>query len=644
MLSSATATSVLAIPRTLKRLVVVLLDTSLCLFSVWIAFYLRLGELVPIVGSVAWAALVAICLAIPIFVISGTYRAIFRYSGGPALISMMKAMGLYGIVYAAIFTAIGFQGVPRTVGLIQPILLAIMVGASRAFARFWLGGLYRQQLFVARLPRALIFGAGSSGRQLANSMARSTELRVVGFLDDDSRLHRQILNGLRIYAPDELPLLVHSLGISTILLAIPSANQRQRNDIISRVLLAKVSIRTLPTRREGLHGGATSADLQDLDVDDLLGRIPVEPDPVLFKKNIYKQVVLVSGAAGSIGSELCRQVLAASPKLLLIVDQSEEGLYRVHEELIAKFPITQKIIIPLLASVLDENRIRMIMTAWQPHVVFHAAAYKHVPIVEHNITQGFKNNVYGTQIMCEAAIACGVSNFVLISTDKAVRPTNIMGASKRLAELVLQALSENGSKTVCSIVRFGNVLGSSGSVVPKFRSQIKMGGPITVTHPEVTRYFMTIPEAAQLVIQSSALAEGGDVFVLDMGRSVEIIGLARRMIELSGRTVRDQQNPDGDIAIEITGLRPGEKLFEELLIGNNPQHTSHLRIMRAQEPHIEWQNLQLILAELLGLIDKNDVKAILEKIAQLDLGYVEQNAIVDWIYLAQQHQEDTISL
>jgi FlaA1/EpsC-like NDP-sugar epimerase len=644
MLSSATATSVLAIPRTLKRLVVVLLDTSLCVFSVWIAFYLRLGEFVPIVDSVAWATVVAIFLAIPIFVVSGTYRAIFRYSGWPALISMMKAMGLFGIIYAAIFTAVGFQGVPRTVGLIQPILLAIMVGASRAFARFWLGGLYRQQLFVARLPRALIFGAGSSGRQLANSMAKSTELRVVGFLDDDTRLHRQILNGLRIYAPDELQLLVQSLGISTILLAIPSATQLQRNDIISRVLLAKVSIRTLPTRREVFHSGATSADLQDLDVDDLLGRIPVEPDPVLFKKNICKQVVLVSGAAGSIGSELCRQVLAASPKLLLLVDQSEEGLYRVHEELIAKFPIAKKIIRPLLASVLDENRIRMIMTTWQPNVVFHAAAYKHVPIVEHNLTQGFRNNVYGTQIMCEAAIACDVSNFVLISTDKAVRPTNIMGASKRLAELVLQALSESGSKTVCSIVRFGNVLGSSGSVVPKFRSQIKMGGPVTVTHPEVTRYFMTIPEAAQLVIQSSALAEGGDVFVLDMGRSVEIIGLARRMIELSGRTVRDQQNPDGDIAIEITGLRPGEKLFEELLIGNNPQNTSHPRILRAQEPHIEWQNLQSILAELLRLIDKNDVKAILEKIAQLDLGYVEQNAIVDWIYLAQQHHEDTISL
>jgi len=485
----------------------------------------------------------------------------------------------------------------------------------------------------------MIYGAGEAGRQLAAAMANSHEMRVVGFLDDDERLYGQVLNGLRIYGPDDLEGLVLSLQISDVLLALPSISRHRRNEILSQMLHAKVSVRTLPSVSDLAQGRVTISDLRELDIDDLLGREPVTPDTLLLGKNTTDKVVLVTGAGGSIGSELCRQILKIGPAILLLVEQSEFALYQIHQELQAKLanqPDSSIRLVPLLASVRDEERMREIMSTWKPQTVYHAAAYKHVPLVEHNPAEGIKNNVLGTLTAARAAAEQGVADFVLISTDKAVRPTNIMGASKRLAEMVLQALAADSSGTRFSMVRFGNVLGSSGSVVPKFRQQIRDGGPVTVTHADITRYFMTIPEAAQLVIQAGAMAMGGDVFVLDMGQPVKIMDLATRMIELSGLTVRDEENPDGDIGIEVTGLRPGEKLYEELLIGDNPKSTSHPRIMKAHEEFLLWPQLEEKLRVLRMALDVNDVGVVRLMLEQLVSGYQPHEEIVDWIYLEQQ--------
>jgi FlaA1/EpsC-like NDP-sugar epimerase len=388
------------------------------------------------------------------------------------------------------------------------------------------------------------------------------------------------------------------------------------------------------------QGKVSISDLRELDIDDLLGREPVVPNHILLSKNIVNKVVLVTGAGGSIGSELCRQILSVGPESLLLIEQTEFALYAIHQELEEKLADSKTKLVPLLASVQDDQRMQEIMSTWKPDTVYHAAAYKHVPLVEHNPAEGIKNNVLGTLKAAKAAAENGVSDFVLVSTDKAVRPTNIMGASKRLAEMVLQALAANQSfskgSTKFTMVRFGNVLGSSGSVVPKFRQQIRDGGPITLTHPEITRYFMTVPEAAQLVIQAGAMAKGGDVFVLDMGESVKIMDLARRMIELSGLTLRDDQNPDGDIGIEITGLRPGEKLYEELLIGDNPKPTSHPRIMKANEDFISWSDLEAKLGSLEVALNVNDVSLIRAMMQQLVAGYTPSDAIVDWVYMEQE--------
>ena len=571
----------LALPRPLKRVVVLALDAGLCVLSVWLAFYLRLGDFVPLIGAALWPVLASVVLALPIFISAGFYRAIFRYSGLPAMMAVGRAMLLYGVPFAAIFTFVGVDGVPRTVGLIQPILLLLLVGASRAAARVWLGGLYQRQMRLASLPQTLIYGAGSAGRQLASAMNNSAEIRVVGFLDDDDRLHGQVLNGLPIHNPADLDEILSGSLIADVLLALPSVSRQRRNEILNALKPHKVAVRTLPGLSDIATGKIKLSDVRELDIDDLLGREPVKPNGLLLNLNTHHKTVLVTGAGGSIGSELCRQILKTQPKQLLLVDMSEFALYLIHQKLQALVandaPDIE--IVPLLASVCDEVRMQEIMDTWKPHTVYHAAAYKHVPLVEHNPAEGVRNNVWGTWVCAEAALRSKVRNFVLISTDKAVRPTNIMGATKRLAEMVLQALAEagagtTGARTTFSMVRFGNVLGSSGSVVPLFREQIKNNGPITLTHAEMTRYFMTIPEAAQLVIQAGAMGQGGDVFVLDMGQPVKIIDLARRMVELSGLTVRDEQRPDGDIELNVTGLRPGEKLYEELLIGDNPQPPS----------------------------------------------------------------------
>lgn len=628
----------LALPRVAKRAIAVVVDISLCLLSVWFAYYLRLGEFVSLTGSALPAVVAGIGLSLPIFVISGLYRAIFRYSGWPALLAVARAVGVFGVLYATVFTGVGVEGVPRTIGLIQPLLLLLLVGFSRVVARFWLGGHYRHQLKQASVPKVLIYGAGASGRQLAAAMSNSHAMRVVGFLDDDARLQRQVLNGIPIFPPDVLGRLVATREVSSVLLALPSISRRRRNEIIGQMQQAKVSVRTLPSFVELAEGKVGIADLRELDIDDLLGRDQVAPNADLLATNILGKVVLVSGAGGSIGSELCRQIVAGHPRLLLLLEQNEFGLYAIHQELLKLSPGVK--VVPLLASVLDEAQMRAILGTWVPDTVYHAAAYKHVPLVEHNPAQGIRNNVFGTLSLARAALDHGVADFVLISTDKAVRPTNVMGASKRLAEMVLQALAQEFRTTQFTMVRFGNVLGSSGSVVPKFREQILNGGPITLTHPEITRYFMTIPEAAQLVIQAGAMAHGGDVFLLDMGQPVRIIDLARRMVELSGLTVKDERDPDGDIEIAVTGLRPGEKLYEELLIGDNPEATSHPRIMKAREDCLSWIELRGRLLELRTALDKNDVLCIRRLLQQLVSGYEPSSEIVDWVHLEQEQGAD----
>ena len=659
-----TAACVLAIPRPAKQLLVMLVDISLCLLSVWASFYLRLEVFHNFIYSATIplfiTSVTSVALAIPIFVLSGLYRAIFRYNGMPAMMTMARASLIYGILFAVIFTFIGVQGVPRTIGLIQPIVAFLLVGASRAAARVWLGGLYQLEIKKSSLPQVLIYGAGSAGRQLASGMANSNEMRVVGFLDDDDRLHGHVLNGLQIYNPADIEEIANQKGVTDLLLAMPSASRERRNQILGLLSKIKLSVRTLPSLSDIASGKVTHSDVRELDIDDLLSRESVKPNGLLLNRSTQNKTVLVTGAGGSIGSELCRQVIKTRPKKLLMVEMSEFALYQVHQEIqsaleLCEVSLGEDIeVVPLLASVCDEVRMQEIMDTWKPHTVYHAAAYKHVPLVEHNPAEGVRNNVWGTKVCAEAAISNGVQNFVLVSTDKAVRPTNIMGATKRLAEMLLQALNEkkssadlpalNGSysalsaETCFSIVRFGNVLGSSGSVVPLFREQIKNGGPITLTHPEITRYFMTIPEAAQLVIQAGAMGSGGDVFVLDMGEPVRIYDLASRIVELSGLTLRNEKNPQGDIEIKVTGLRPGEKLFEELLIGDNPKPTQHPRILMAQEKFLSWDQLQGQLNSLNLALSVNDVPVIRSFLQQLVNGYHPNGQVVDWVHLEQVRQ------
>ena len=639
-------------------------DTGLCLLSVWLSLYLRLGEFMPmsslLTSPLLVTIIVSVVLALPIFVRFGLYRAIFRYSGISAMMSVVNGMVVYTLLFSTIFTFFGVQSVPRTIGLIQPILLFSLVSASRIIARVWLSGLYISKLKRSSLPQVLIYGAGSAGRQLASALADSNSMNVKGFLDDDFRLHGQVLNGLLILDPKDLEEIVIQSAITDILLALPSASRDRRNQILALLANLKISVRTLPDLSDIVSGKVTFTDVRQLEIDDLLGRVPVKPNEWLLNLNTFNKTVLVTGAGGSIGSELCKQLLRSKPKRLLLVDMSEFALYQIHQEIQNVLsshkgsPREVIEVIPLLASVCNEQRMNEIMDTWKPQTVYHVAAYKHVPLVEHNPAEGVRNNVWGTKVCAEAAVQNRVQNFVLISSDKAVRPTNIMGVSKRLSEMMLQALNEkkpstnllalnNGSAsnhdgTCFSIVRFGNVLGSSGSVVPLFREQIKNGQAITLTHTEVTRYFMTIPEAVQLVIQAGAMGTGGDVFVLDMGRPVRIYDLASRIVKLSGLTLKEESNPQGDIEIKVTGLRPGEKLYEELLIGDNPQPTQHPRILKAQEKFIPWDQLQGLLHSLNLALSVNDVAEIREFLQKVVTEYQPSDEVVDWVYLERERQ------
>jgi len=621
----------LGLPRVVKRAIVMMVDICLCLLSIYLAFYLRVGVWVPLLTPSAWQPIMvleaSVAISIPTFIFYGLYREVFRHSGWPAMLALSKAMLAYTLIFIITFTIIGVEGVPRTIGFIQPIVLLLLVGASRVLAGYWLRNPYRKELRLAKVPRVLIYGAGNAGRQLAAALSHSYEMQVVGFIDDDPQLQGSILAGRKIYSPQRLSDLVISLQVSSVLLAMPSINRFRRNQILQLVRESKVAVQTLPGMSELAKGSITTQDLRSLDIDDLLGRDPVMPDPALLGKNIHNKIVLVTGAGGSIGSELCRQIVEQQPRVLALLEQSEFALYQIHQELSQKLEgltaLDQPIIelVPILASVTNPARIELILKDLKPDTIFHAAAYKHVPLVEANPTEGIKNNTFGTLIVAKIAMQLGVPNFILISTDKAVRPTNVMGASKRLAEMVLQALAEISSKTCFAMVRFGNVLDSSGSVVPKFRQQIKDGGPVTVTDFEITRFFMTIPEAAQLVIQAGAMAKGGEVFLLDMGEPVKILDLAKRMIELSGLDVKDASNPNGDIEITEIGLRPGEKLYEELLISGNPDKTAHSRIFKAQESFMPWNIFDKRLDELQNSLDQNDILMVESLLRGLVSGY-----------------------
>lgn len=619
-------------PRAGKRLLALTLDAFLCAFTVWLAWALRLEHWVPFGRMHAWATLGSWLLGLPVFAHFGLYASIFRYAGWNATLALGKAVAVYGGLYALVFTLIAVPGIPRSIGIIQPLLMFVALGLSRVTVRLWIGDLYSELLARLNAPGVLIYGAGQSGLQLAASLLRMHQQRLVGYLDDNPALQGRRLDGLPVFAPSDLDRLVREYQVGSMLLAIPSASLARRKQIVELLRPHPVHVRTLPGMADLVRRGVHASDLQDLDIEDLLGRDPVRPDEALVEQQLSGRTVMVTGAGGSIGSELCRQILVWRPRVLLLLEQSEYALYEIHRELLAAMGEPDDAdgplhIVPLLGSVQDAARLDAILTEWHPDTVYHAAAYKHVPLVEHNPIEGLRNNVWGTLECAASAERHGVGHFVLVSTDKAVRPTSVMGASKRLAEMVLQALHAQGERaggsgrTCFTMVRFGNVLGSSGSVVPLFRQQIEQGGPVTVTHREITRYFMTIPEAAQLVIQAGAMACGGEVFVLDMGEPVRIHDLACRMIELSGQRVRRPQDaPDAEgIEIRVTGLRPGEKLYEELLSDDTSVRTAHPRILKAQERFLPWDQLQTWLeqlAEHMRARRHDDIRALLQQLVE----------------------------
>lgn len=625
------ADPLIALPRGLKRLMAMAIDASLCALTVWIAYYLRLGFAVSLVGRPSIAVVLSIALALPAFYVAGLYRQVFRRVGAEVIPHIALTCVGYGLCYVTIITAYAFDNVPRTVGIIQPILLFLAVSISRLAVGHVLGGqLDRRRASRQTDGRMLVYGAGSSGRQLVSALSQSREAHIIGFLDDDRSLHGARVNGLPVYPANQLSELVGQLKATDILLALPSAPRQRRNEIIQALRGVPVTVRTLPGLLDLAHGRVQASDLRELTIEDLLSRDPVAPETASVRRKLSGRTVLITGAGGSIGSELCRQILAAEPGRMLLLEASEFALYAIHRNLTE---VSEIDVVPLLGSVTDGARVADIMQAWPVDIVFHAAAYKHVPLVEHNPLEGLYNNTIGTLRVAEQAVRFGVKDFVLVSTDKAVRPTNTMGATKRLAELILQGLAAEATGTCFSMVRFGNVLGSSGSVVPLFREQIRQGGPVTITHQDITRYFMTIPEAAQLVVQASAMATGGEVFVLDMGEPVRIADLAKNMIELSGLTVKSDENPEGDIEIVTVGMRPGEKLYEELLIGDNPCTTAHPRIMMASEHRIAWPQLRADLERLELLIEDGAVVECRALLRSLVREFEPASGIVDWVTL-----------
>ena len=649
----------LSLPRRRKRILQVIADIVLVWIALWMAFVVRLGidELVNPIVLHSWLFISAPIVSIPLFIRFGMYRAVMRYFGNDALIAIIKAVSLSALILGVVvyWYSNHENVVPRSIVFNYWWLSLIMIGGLRlAMRQYFLGDWFaaaQHVPFTSRddgLTKVAIYGAGAAGNQLVAALRMGRVMRPVAFIDDDSSISDRVISGLQVFKPKHIQQMIDTTGAQEILLAIPSSNRARRREILGLLEGFPLHVRSVPGFMDLASGRVKVDDIQEVDIADLLGRDAVPAQGDLLEHCIKGQSVLVTGAGGSIGSELCRQILALRPTTLLLFEHSEFNLYSILSELEQR--ITRESLpvrlLPILGSVRNQAKLLDVMKTWHVDTVYHAAAYKHVPMVEHNIAEGVLNNVIGTLNTAQAALQAGVSNFVLISTDKAVRPTNVMGSTKRLAELTLQALScelapvlfgdkaniSRVNKTRFTMVRFGNVLGSSGSVIPLFHKQIKSGGPLTVTHPKITRYFMTIPEAAQLVIQAGSMGQGGDVFVLDMGEPVRIVELAEKMIHLSGLSVRSDRNPHGDIAIEFTGLRPGEKLYEELLIGDNVVATQHPMIMSANEDHLDWEILKGKLTELLAAVDADDYSRVRQLLRDTVSGYAPDGEIVDWIY------------
>lgn len=616
--------------RPTKRVISLLFDISAIVVAEYLATCMRLGTFSPHFGKNEFiAASITIITSLLIFIRMGMYRAVLRYMSAQALLTIGICVALSGLVLATA-SFLTHSSTPRSVPFIYTILLLVFTGVPRLLVRSIV--LMLNTRVQPSCSSVLIYGAGHTGHQLSMALQIS-DYKVVGFLDDNNRLHGTSVAGIRVYPPQQLGMLIDEKGVTKVLLALGEASHSVRARVLKFLEPYAIEVQTIPAVSDILSGKTRIEQIKDVDIEDLLGRDPVKANPKLMHACIESKVVLVTGAGGSIGSELCRQIIKQEPKILILFELNEFGLYSIEQELrkeIAKLN-SELEIIPLIGSVQNKARLESIMSTFGVQTVYHAAAYKHVPLVEHNIVEGVLNNVFGTWHCAEAAIAAGVESFVLISTDKAVRPTNIMGASKRMAELVLQALAQRQKTTRFTMVRFGNVLGSSGSVVPLFRQQIKQGGPVTVTHPDIIRYFMTIPEAAELVIQAGSMGLGGDVFVLDMGEPVKIVDLARRMIHLSGLEIKDEKNPEGDIEVKFSGLRPGEKLYEELLIGSNVTGTDHQRIMRAEEKYLEWASISDLLNSLIEATELYNCEVVKEVLLSAPTGYTSSEPIGDFV-------------
>lgn len=637
--------SIVNISRANKRAISFIVDSGFLLCAFWLALFMRLDSFSAFTNQSYWQVFCCtLLLSVFTFAKLGLYKAVLRY------MSIQVAGSIViGSAFATSFV-MGFSflfnaGIPRTVPFIFMCLCLIFIGGSRVLVRAIIGNKRWHNKAAV-----LVFGAGSSGRQLATALSEGAEFHAAAFIDDDPALQGRVVQGMRVYSPKEIERLVESRNIKKILLAMPSAPLERRKSILADIETLGIEVLTVPGMADIVDGKAKLEEFKEVGVEDLLGRNPVAPEPELMKKNITHKVVMVTGAGGSIGSELCRQIMRLKPAKLVLFELSEFALYAIDKELNqlkSKLDLTVEVL-PILGSVQKENRVENAMSRFGVQTVYHTAAYKHVPLVEHNVVEGIRNNVFGTYYTARAAINSGVNTFVLISTDKAVRPTNVMGTTKRMAELVLQALSKTQNTTRFCMVRFGNVLGSSGSVVPLFRKQIKEGGPVTLTHLDITRYFMTIPEASQLVIQAGAMGKGGDVFVLDMGDSVKIYDLARKLILLSGFSIKSGENPQGDIEIKCTGLRPGEKLYEELLIGDNVSGTMHERIMTAQEVMLDWDKLAVLLSRLDEACSASDQILIREILLEAPTGFNPTDGICDllWPHVVREQRKvaDVITL
>ncbi len=606
------------LPRRLKRLISVCTDCVMIPLALWTAISLKNGR--PEANISDWPAFLAvIAVSIPIFIRAGLYRAVIRFLGHKAIFAVALSVAISAVIVGIVGVLFQIPVLTWSLVAIYAIVALLYVAGSRFVVRYYL----LRRYLMPTVARVAIYGAGEAGAHLSNLLLTTRAFDPVIFIDDNKGLRGRFVNGLKVHVPDNLPSLVKTHGIDRILLAVPSLTRRRRHEILTQLEPLGVHVQTVPDIEQLVTGKANLADLREVDVADLLGRDAVPPKDGLFDACIRDRVVMVTGAGGSIGSELCRQIIGLHPRRLVLFEMSELALYNIQRELraLAEKNALQLDLVGLIGNAHDRFRLRDIFSAYRVQTVYHAAAYKHVPIVEQNVVAGINNNVIATWYAAEAAHEAEVETFVLVSTDKAVNPTNVMGATKRFAEIVLQGLQRRGSKTRFCMVRFGNVLASSGSVVPLFNEQINAGGPVTVTHPEVIRYFMTIPEAAQLVIQAGSMAEGGDVFVLDMGKPVRIGDLARRMIHLAGLTVRDEKNPEGDIEISYTGLRPAEKLYEELLIGNNVTGTEHPMILRAIEHSLPWERVQEFLNEIMAAMSRFDCQRSLQLLSDVVAEY-----------------------